>query len=194
MCLDGVGGVGDDRYGLSQKVIDEDIKRFNYGQLSPQQFADRILGLASQQEAIKQGNVGVDAGSPGFGGIFGNLLGGALSGSGGLGGGIGALLGGLFNEGGPVYHQEGGPMMDPGMAPGMGPDPMAQDPMMSPEPPMAQGMDPMMGQEPMMADVTQITAVAPEETSEIDKIEGILQGLALENPNIKVKRKIKGGK
>ena len=186
-------GVGGQRYGLSQKVIDEDIKRFNYGQLSPQQFADRILGLSAQQEALKQGNVGVDAGSPGFGGIFGGLLSSALGGGLGGSGGIGNILGGLgLNEGGEVPGMD--PMMGPGMASGMGPDPMMQDPMMSPEPPMVPGMDPMMGGDPMMTDVTQITAIAPEETSEIDKIEGILQGLALENPNIKVKRKTKGGK
>ena len=159
------------------------VKLFNYGQLSPQQFADRILGLTAQQEALKQGNVGIDAGSPGFGGIFGGLLSSALGGGLGGGGGIGGLLGGFgFNEGGPVYKQTGGPidpMMGPGMTPGMGPGPMMQDPMMSPEPHMAPGMDPMMGEDPMMADVTQITAVAPEETSEIDKIEGILQGLSL---------------
>ena len=97
------------------------------------------------------------------------------------------------------YYQEGGmsvgqPIGAPGMAPGIGSDAMMQDPMMSPEPPMAPGMEPMMSEEPAVADVTQITAIAAEETSEIDKIEGILQGLALDNPNIKVKRKTKGGK
>ena len=78
-------------------------------------------------------------------------------------------------------------MGQPPMQPPMG---QPQPPMGQPQPPM--GQDPMM--QPEMADVTQITAIAGEEVSEIDKIEGILKGLALENPNIKVKRKSKGGK
>lgn len=116
------------------------------------------------------------------------LLGGALSGGfGGGGGGLSSLLGSLFNEGGYVDYKQAGGMM-------------GQDPMMQPEAPMSEPMggimappaDPMMPSEP--ADVTQITAVASEDVSEMDKLEGILKGLALDNPNITVKRKTKGGK
>ena len=204
-----VGGVGEDRRNLSQDIINEDIERFKYGQLSPQQFADKVLGLASQQEALKQGNVGYDVSPSGGFGAFGNLLGNALGGSGlsfgggsGSAGGISSLLSGLgFNEGGPVYKQEGGmidPAMDPGMPPaaptatgmtpspapagiiGAGPTPPPTGPISAPD----------MGME---TDITSITAITDEDTSEIDKIEGILQGLAIDNPNIKIKRKKKKG-
>ena len=217
-----VGQVGKARRDFSQAVTDEDIKRFNYGQLAPQQFADRVLGLASQKEALEKGLAGYDVSKPAGGGglgIFGGLLSSALGG----GGGIGGLLGSLFNKGGAVYRQDGGPI-DPGMDPGMEPpmdgggpeiDPMLQeavaggpveppmtepagmmdsDPMMDPAGPMTPPGGPMTPPPGMGTDVTSITAVTPEETSEIDKIEGIIKGLAMDNPNIKVKRKKKGGK
>lgn len=192
-----VGGVGDDRQGLSQNIINEDIKRFNYGQLSPQQQVDRVLGLSSQQEALKAGNVGYDVGTAGSGGgsdIFSNLLG--AFGGGGSGGGLGGILGGLFNEGGAVYKNDGGmmpeaPMMDQGMP---------QDPMMDQgmpmEPMMPQGapMEPqggiMGGGESMSMDMM---SSAP--MSEMDKAEGILSALAAASGgSLTIKRKTKGGK
>ena len=187
-----VGQVGDERQDLSQAITDEDIKRFNYAQLSPQEQLNRILGLSAQLQALQQGNVGYEAsGSGGIGGIFGNLLGSALGGGGGGGGllgGIGSLFG--FQDGGMV-PQDGMPM-DP-MAPPAGPPgaPLA-DPMMDSAGPMPSAAPEMM---PKMAEVDQITAIAGPDVSELDKAEGILQGLAAASGGtLKVTRKTKGGK
>ena len=177
-----VGQVGDERQDLSQDIIDADRDRFNYAQESPGLHLERLLGLAAQQQALQQGNVGYEA-PGGFGGIFGSLLNsfGGGGGGGGALGGLGSLLG--FQDGGMV-PQDGAPM-----------DPMATpaDPMMGGDPMMAPPPGPEMM--PPVAEVDQITAIAGPDVSEIDKAEGILQGLAAASGgSLKVTRKTKGGK
>ena len=199
-----VGQVGDERRKLSQAITDEDIKRFNYAQLSPQEHLNRILGLSSQQQALQQGNVGYEAsGSGGIGGIFGNLLGSALGGgSGGGGGGLGGLFGGgggggLGGLGSLFGFEEGGMVPDDGMPM----DPMAPqgaplaDPMMDSAGPMPSAAPEMMSPEPMGVEMMSMDMLAGPEVSELDKAEGILQGLAAASGGtLKVTRKTKGGK
>ena len=180
-----VGEVGGERQDLSQQITDEDIKRFNYGQLAPQQQLDRLLGLAAQQQAVQSGNVGAEAPTS-LGGIFGNLLGSALSGGGGGGGILNSIGSALFGQDGGMVPGEVAPM-DPMI------DPMMQQPPM--EPPMAPPAPEMMPQEPMGAEMMQMEILAGPEVSEIDKAEGILQGLAAASGGtLKVTRKTKGGK
>ena len=168
-----------------QDIINEDIKRFNYAQLSPQQQLDRILSLVTAKKGLEEGNVGVDYGQAGSGskGIFGDL---ASS----LGSSLGSsLISSLFNGGGMVgYKQEGGPidpmMNDPMAAPGAPVDPMMGN--QPPVDPMAPGMDPMapapapemgMGMEdPMMSD-PMMAEMTMEPQSEIDKVESAVESL-----------------
>ena len=194
-----LGRVGGERQDLSQAITDEDIKRFNYAQLSPQEQLNRLLGIASQQEALKQGNVGFDAGgSSGVGGIFGNILGSALSGGGGGGGILNSIGSALFGQDGGMVPGEVAPMdpmMDPMMPPAAPPGAPLADPMVDSAGPMPSAAPEMMPPEPMGAEMMQVDMLAGPKVSEIDKAEGILQGLAAASGGaLKVTRKTKGGK
>ena len=128
--------LGKDERKLTQDVINADVRRFNYAQLSPQQQVDRILSLMTTRAGIEEGNVSAAPGQDAGATDWFNLLSGA-------GGGGGNPFSKLFsNEGGPVYRQDGG-MMEEGM-------PMEEEGMMpqgegimNPEAGMEAPMDPM---------------------------------------------------
>ena len=189
-----LGEVGGARQQLAQDVINEDIKRFNYAQLSPQQQQDRIISILTGLEGIKQGHFQAPTQDRSRG-IFSGL---ATDFARQAGSNIfGDILGGIFgNEGGKVgYYQLGGevdpmmdqgmPMEDPMMTPGIPQDPMMDDPMMAGGAPM----DPMMGggimggptpietQEPMMDDPMMDMGFELEPMSEIDKVEDAVEML-----------------
>ena len=155
-----LAGIGQEQQAHAQRLIDEDIKRYNWTQLAPQARWDQIMNLGVIQEAIKQGKISATPGKDASSDRFWDTLGNAVSsGAGDL---ISGALGSLFNEGGmvPGYSNIGGPvdmLMGstgfmpnrlneggfPGEAPMMGGDPMMQDPMAAPGAPQ----DPMMGNE-----------------------------------------------
>ena len=94
--------IGGDRRQRAQDVINEDIKRFNYAQLTPQQQQDRILLLLTGLEGIKQGKFQAPQGDRSSD-IFGNLARDFVRDAG------GGILDSIFeNQGGPVYRQGGG--------------------------------------------------------------------------------------
>ena len=112
-----------------------------------------------------------------------------LCGGGGLGG-LGSLFG--FQDGGMV-PQDGMPM-DP-MAPAGPPVAPLADPMMDSAGPMPSAAPEMMSPEPMGVEMMSMDMLAGPEVSELDKAEGILQGLAAASGGtLKVTRKTKGGK
>ena len=211
-----LGKVGAERRSYVQDVINEDIKRWNFAQLAPQQQRDRVLALASQLKAMDLGTV-IDPRSGTSVPAWKNILASAVSSQ--VGDAAGGILdsiiggiGGLFsNEGGPVYRQMGGGIMGPGMEGQMMQDPMMDqgmpsDPMMASQPPVGGIMDPMM-QDAAMAPEMQGGIMDPMmqedpmigmdsmmdinfETSTIDEIEESLAGI----PGITVKRKNKSKK
>ena len=190
--------VGREREAHLQNVINEDIKRWNFTQLSPQQQIDRIVQLATQLKALETGRVGADpgtgSGSKGWKDILTDgLVNAGIDAGSSL---IEKALGSIFNEGGYVYRQEGG--IIPGQDPMMQEDPMmadqgitgmGQDPMAPPAPPMmdqgitGMGQEPMMD-EPMMPEMG-ISGMIEEEKSTLDSIEDQLTGI----PGISIKRK-----
>ena len=184
-----LSGVGAERRQYVQDVINEDIKRWNFAQLAPQQQWDKLLGLANQLKGMELGTL-VDSGGdsvPAWKSILASVAGPVL---GDAGSGILDAVLGLFNKGGPVYKQSGGIL---GGDPMMGQQPPMQP---TPTPPAPKGI---MGNAmpPAMGETMQMTMVSEEPISEIDKAEGILKGLeASSGGSIKVIRKTKkkGGK
>ena len=187
--------VGGQRREYVQDVVNEDIKRWNFAQLAPQQQWDKLLGLAQQLKAMELGHTAGSEGSSvapwkdilatgaAAAGIDSNILDSVLN---------------LLNEGGPVYKQMGGPI--PGQDP-MAPPPGGEAPM-----PSGPGIMGAMGQPPaeppmekpggiMGGEMMDMQMIAGPETSELDKAEGILQGLAAASGgSLKITRKTKGGK
>ena len=208
-----LGKVGSERRKYVQDVINEDIKRWNFAQLAPQQQRDRVLALASQLKAMELGSV-IDPRSGTSVPAWKNILASAVSSQIGdaAGGVLDKILGGLGfgNQGGAVYRQMGGPAMGDPMMEG---DPMMQqDPMAPPAPapsPMGGIADPMM-EEPMggIMDAPMepgmdmgmdmeggITGMMEPEST-IDSLEESLSGLpgiTIKRKKVKVKGKKKGG-
>ena len=199
--------VGSQRREYVQNVINEDIKRWNFAQLAPQEQWDKLLGLANQLKAMELGNVSGDGGGGGddWKSILANVVGSSIGDTGGI---LESILG-FLNQGGPVvdYKQGGGilggPQAGPPAAAPMGPPPGgiigAKPPMTPPgagimgTPPSAPSAPPM--EKPMGGEMMQMSMMTSEPTSEIDKAEGILQGLAAASGGtLTIKRKSKGGK
>lgn len=193
-----LGSVGEERRKYVQDVINEDIKRWNFAQLAPQQQWDKLLGLANQLKGMELGTL-TDSGGNSVP-AWKNILADVFAGSGGDSSILESVLG-LFNRGGPVisYRQGGGIMGDPMMDSPMPPAPPAPGGIMGAAPAAGAGImgKPMM-KEPMQGgEMSQmgITMMSEEPMSELDKAEGILQGLAAASGGtLKIKRKSKGGK
>ena len=208
-----LGSIGQERRDYVQNVINEDIKRWNFAQLAPQQQWDRLLGLANQLKGMELGTL-VDSGGNNIP-AWKQILASAAGGGGADSSIVDNILNFLNNEGGYIgtaaeYRQAGGIMGDPMME-----EPMMQDPMMDqlggPEiDPMLQEATqagPMMEPQGIMkpdsmaptgdVGITEmdVSMVSEEPMSEIDKAEGILQGLAAASGGaLTIKRKTKGGK
>ena len=99
-----LSGIGKERQNYVQDVINEDIKRWNFAQLAPQQQVERILAYANQLKAME---LGVAQDSPQHSNLIKTILAGAIDSAGGDSGII-DFIGGLFNQGGRVYKQGGG--------------------------------------------------------------------------------------
>ena len=205
-------GVGQERRQYIQEKINEDIKKWNFTQLAPEQQRQRLIEYATALKAIQEGNV--QSGGGGGGGGFNDILNTALT-------AVSALQGNGFNpveffqglfraEGGPVYKAGGGMiyrqlgggigemgMEEPG---GIGGTPM-QDPMMSPpvEPPMMPEPAPMSPTEgiagaDMGPEMGALEMEYEEPKSELDMVEEQLrQVAAASGGNIKITRKVKKG-
>ena len=198
--------VGSQRRDYVQNVINEDIKRWNFAQLAPQEQWDKLLGLANQMKAMELGNVSGDGSAKNdWKGILASVVGSQL---GEQGSSILDSVLSFFNEGGPVvdYRQGGGMLGQPPMGqPPMGQPPMGQPPMgggmpPAPQPPMPPSSPGIMGGMPDAPPGIMGGEPVPmmdDNKSEIDKIEDALQSIiASSNGEITIKRKSKkkGGK
>ena len=155
-----ISRVGKEKRDIAQDYINEDIKRWNYYQTLPQQVQEQLLALAAAQTGLAEGQ---NYQAPE------------------LGINVEDSFSELYNQGGPVYRQMGGPVPPgPQAGPPMGQPPMAPPPMQqAPAGIMGDPMapSPMMMEEPM---------------SEIDRIEEVLQSLvASSDGEITIKRKSK---
>ena len=174
-----LGEVGRELDSEQQDIINEDIKRFNYAQLSPQQQIDRVLSLLTAKEGLKQGRFQAPT-QDRSGGIFSNLAGDFARKAGGSI--LDSVFGGFgFNQGGEIPGEA--PVGDPMMGPGEGVDPMMDANM--PQDPMAAGGDPMMSdpmsQDPMMGDPLAADPMTndmmAEPQSEIDQVASAVEQL-----------------
>ena len=162
-------GIGERERQIAQEVINEDIKRFNYAQLTPQQMTDRILGLITAREGIAAGNVFTQ-----------NTQGGADSSA--------------FHEGGEVYANEGMMMEDP-MMPMGGQDQMMNEPQGIVGGGMPQDM-PMEDAPTMLNEYSEMGSdmMGMDDMSQIDRIEDtITDMIAATGADITITRTTKKG-
>lgn len=205
-------GVGQERRQYIQEKINEDIKKWNFTQLAPEQQRQRLIEYATALKAIQEGNV--QSGGGGGGGGFNDILNTALT-------AVSTLQGNGFDpveffqslfraEGGPVYkagggmiyRQLGGGIGEMGMEGqgGIGSDPMMSEPTMAPPAaPMMPEPAPMSPTEgiagaDMGPEMGALEMEYEEPKSELDMVEDQLRAVAAASGgNIKITRKVKKG-